>query len=86
MPPIGLGSTHGDWDKMAVNIFKSISMNENFWILNKISLKYVLYGLIDNMAALVQIMAWHWSGDMPLFEPIMAWFTDTYLDHWASMS
>ena len=29
-------------------------------VLNKISLKYVPLGLIDNMAALVQIMAWCW--------------------------
>ena len=31
-------------------------MNENFWISSKISLKYVPWGLIDNMASLVQIM------------------------------
>ena len=37
----------------AGDIFKCISMNENFWILNKISLRYVAQGLIDNMAALV---------------------------------
>ena len=45
----------------AEDIFK----NENFRILNKISLKYVPYGLIDNMASLVQIMAWRWTGDKP---------------------
>ena len=39
------------------DIFKYISLNENFQILNKISLKYVPLGLIDNMTALVQIMA-----------------------------
>ena len=39
------------------NIFKCIFLNENFWILDKFSLKYVAQGLID-MAALVQIMAW----------------------------
>ena len=33
---------------LADNIFKCNSLNENLWILNKISLKYVPYGLIDN--------------------------------------
>ena len=52
-----------DWgsDKMAA-IFQCIFLNENFWILNEISLKYVPQGLIDNMASLVQIMAWRRSG------------------------
>ena len=40
------------------NIFKCIFFNENFWILNEISLKYVPYGLIDNLEALVQIRVW----------------------------
>ena len=35
-----------------------IPLNENFWILKTISLQYAHWGLIDNMAALVQIMAW----------------------------
>ena len=34
-----------------------IFLTENIWILN-ISLKHVPYGLIENMSALVQIMAW----------------------------
>ena len=37
---------------LADNIFKCISLNKNFWILHKISLKYVTWGLIDNMVAL----------------------------------
>ena len=43
----------------ADGVSKCISLNLNFWILNKVSLKYVPQGLINNMAALVQIMAWH---------------------------
>ena len=50
----------------ADDIFKCILLNENFLILNKISLKYVPWGPIDNMAALVQIMAWRRIGDKPL--------------------
>ena len=40
------------------DIFKMHFLNENFGILNEISLKCVPWGLIDNMAALFQIMAW----------------------------
>ena len=68
------------------NIFKSISLDENFLILNTISLKYVPYGLIDNMAALVQIMAWHRTGHKPLIEPMLVCCTDAYMLHSASMS
>ena len=55
----------------ADDIFKCILLNENFLILDKISLKYVPYGLIDNIASLVQIMAWRRPGDKPLSEPTM---------------
>ena len=40
------------------NIFKSIYLNENVWILIKISLTFVPKGPIYNIPALVQIMAW----------------------------
>ena len=36
----------------ADDIFKCIFFNENVWILNKTSLKYVPYGIIDNMQTL----------------------------------
>ena len=53
------------------DIFKRIFLNENVWISLKISLKFVPKGLINNIPALFQIMAWRWPGDMPLSEPIM---------------
>ena len=56
---------------LADDIFKYISLNENFWILNKISLKYVPNGLIDFTAALVQIMAWCQTNDNPLSEAML---------------
>ena len=31
-------------------------------------------GPIDNIPALVQVMAWHQSGDKPLSEPMMFFF------------
>ena len=51
--------------------FKRIFVNENVRILIEISLKFVPKGPIDNIPALVQIMAWRRQGDKPLSEPMM---------------
>ena len=51
--------------------FKRIFLNENVRILIKISLKFVPKGPINNIPALVQIMAWRRPGDKPLSEPMM---------------
>ena len=53
------------------DIFKRIFLNENVWILIKISLKFVSEGPINKISALVQIMAWCRPGDKPLSEPMM---------------
>ena len=37
----------------------------------KIQLKFVPQGPINNIPALVQVMAWRRSGDKPLSEPMM---------------
>ena len=55
----------------ADDIFKCIFLNENVRILIKISLKFVPKGPINNIPALVQIMAWRRPGDKPLSEPVM---------------
>ena len=55
----------------ADDIFKCIFWNENVWISIKISLKFVLKGPINNIPALVQIMACRRPGDKPLSEPRM---------------
>ena len=55
----------------ADDIFKCILLNENVLIPNKISLKFVPEGPINNIPALVQIMAWRRPGDKPLSEPMM---------------
>ena len=55
----------------AYDIFKCIFLNENVWIPIKISLKFVPKGPINNIPALVQIMAWRRPGDKPLSEPMM---------------
>ena len=51
--------------------FKCIFLNENVWIPIKISLKFVPKGPINNIPALVQIMAWRRPGDKPLSETMM---------------
>ena len=55
----------------ADDIFKCIFLNENVWIPIKLSLKFVPKGPINNIPAMVQIMAWRRPGDKPLFEPMM---------------
>ena len=52
-------------------IFKCIFLNENVWISLKISLKFVPKVWINNIPTLVQIMAWRWPGNKPLFEQMM---------------
>ena len=55
----------------ADDTFKAIFLNENIGISIKISLKSVSKVPINNIPALVQIMAWRWPGDKPLSEPRM---------------
>ena len=59
----------------ADDIFKCIFLNENVWIPIKSSLKFVPKGSINNIPALVQIMAWRRPGDKPLSEPMMVCLT-----------
>ena len=58
------------------DIFKCIFLNENVRIPIKFSLKFVLKVPIDNKPALVQIMASRLTGDKPLSEPMVAYFTN----------
>ena len=55
----------------ADNIFKCIFENENERISPRISLKFVPKVGINNIPALVQIMAWRRPGDKSLSEPMM---------------
>ena len=52
-------------------------MNGNISITFQISPK----GPIDNKSALIQVMAWHWSGDKPLPEPMLTQLSDPYIQH-----
>ena len=55
----------------ADDTFKRIFLNENIRISTKNSLKFVPKGLINNIPALVLMMAWRRPGDKPLSEPMM---------------
>ena len=55
----------------ADDTFDCFFVNENVRISIKFSLKFVPKGPINNIPALVQIMAWRRSGDKPLYEPMM---------------
>ena len=57
----------------AYGIFKCIFLNENVWIAIKISLKFIPKGPVNNIPALLQIMAWRLPGDKSLSEPMMVW-------------
>ena len=59
----------------ADDIFECIFLNENVWIPIKISTEFVPKGPINNIPALVQIMAWRRPGDKPLSEPMMVSLT-----------
>ena len=55
----------------ADDTFKRIFLNENIRISTKNSLKFVPQCLINNIPALVLIMAWRRPGDKPLSEPML---------------
>ena len=55
----------------ADDTFTRIYVNENVRIVIEISLKVVSKDPINNIPALVQIMAWRRPGDKPLSEPMM---------------
>ena len=55
----------------ADDTFKCIFFNKSVRIVIKISLKSVLKVPINNIQALVQIMAWCRPGDKPLPEPMV---------------
>ena len=66
---------------LAEDILKSILLNEKARMSIKILLKFVPKGPMNNIPALVQIMAWRRPGDKPLLEPMMIQFTDAYMRH-----
>ena len=59
------------WGHFADDIFRCIFLNENVWISSKISLTFVHKILINNIPALIQVMAWRRPCYKPLSEPMM---------------
>ena len=53
------------------NIFKCNFLNENVSVSIMISVKFNPKGSVNNIPALVQIMAWCHPGDKPLSKPVM---------------
>ena len=66
---------------LADDIFKCIFLDDNNRIMIQILLKFLPRSPFGNKAALVQLMAWRWTGDKPLPESTMAQFTVTYVQH-----
>ena len=83
-----------DGRHFADDIFKCIFLNKNVWMPIKISLKFLPKGPINNIPAMVQIMAWRRPGDKPLSEPIVVslpthicvarpqWVNGKLSEHW----
>ena len=67
--------THWSRDKMdaisQTTFSSAFSWKKNVWFPIKISQKFVPKGPINNISALVQIMAWHRPGEKLLSEPLM---------------
>ena len=59
----------------ADDTFKRILLNKNARISIRFSLKFYPKSPINNIPALVQIMAWRWPGDKPLSEPMVVSLT-----------
>ena len=72
-PPIPKLRPRQNGRHFADDIFKRIFENENEWISPKISLTFVPKVWINNIPALVKIMAWRRPGDKPLSEQMMVW-------------
>ena len=71
--PPGQNGCHFPYD-----IFERNFMNENFFYFDSNFTEIFLNGPVNNILALVQIMAWRRSGDKPLSEPMPSQSTDTY--------
>ena len=60
------------WPEFCRKLFEIhlISLHENIRILTQIALNFIVQGQKDNKSSLVRVMAWHWTGEKSLPEPI----------------
>ena len=61
-------------------------MNENDYIVNQVSLRFVPEGPTDSTLSLVRVMAWHRKVAKPLPEAVINLLNDAYMCHWALMT
>ena len=71
MHPFGIMELTWGRDEIDANFFKCIFLDENAWIPFKISLQFVPKGWINNIPALVQILACRRPDGKPLSEPMV---------------
>ena len=87
---VAVDLTHPPPDKMtpifADDIFKCIFMNEKFCFVIRNLLKFVTKGPFDYKLAVVQVVAWHRTGNKPLPEALLTQFPDEYMRHAGEMS
>ena len=69
-----------DGRRFQMDFLEWIFLNEIIWISIKMSLKFVPCDPINNIPALVQIMAWRQPGDKPLSGAMMVSFQYGWLD------
>ena len=65
---------------------KLIFLYVRYSVLFKISLKLLPKEQVNNMSALVQVIAWHTIDEKPSFETMLTTFTDAYTRDSVSMS
>ena len=70
----------------ADDILICIFGNEKFFVLIKISLKFVPKGPVNNIPVLIQRMAWRRLGNKPFSEPMVVSFLCIYIRYTVSMS
>ena len=75
--PLGQNGRH-----FADDTLRCIVLKKNAWILIKISLNFVSKGSVNNIPALVQIMAWCRISDRSLSEPMLTLLTDASRARW----
>ena len=71
---------------IVMTISNALSWMNSFFILIPISLKFVPKGPIDNMSALVRVLACFRTSNKPLSEPMLTQFIYAYMWHQGEMS
>ena len=66
--------------------FQTHFLERKVWISIEMSMEFVPKGTNNNKRILVPIVAWCLTGDKPLSEPMVGYFTDANLCHPDSMS